>query len=480
MSWLSASIFSARGAVPIGSRHAGRLARATVALALGCAACGATGGAYSLDIPAHYRASDSASSERDTAREPASPDTEWWQTFRSPELDRLVARGMRANQDLEAGVARVAQARAAVGIDRSALLPQLGLSGSGSGERTQRTPTWRDSASSGLGVSYELDLFGANRNTMAGSEAALESDVFNQRALALAVQGDIAEAYFSDLVLQERIEVARENLRASEQVFELVTRRHAEGATSGLDHARQTSALASARARIPALELQIAQNQHALAVLVGESPQRFELSARTALGDVVVPSVGTGVPSQLLTRRPDLASSEAALRAANADIAVARAAFLPRIDLGGALTGAALTGASDLVTSLSAGLAAPIFNGGRLRAELTRTRERREELLASYRGDILTALREVEDALVAIRVADERGASLQIAASEAQRAFDLARVRYREGAADLLSVLDAQQQLLDASDGRVQAKLDRIIASVRLFRALGGGWEQRT
>lgn len=406
----------------------------------------------------------------------------WWTAFADPTLDRLVADALAANNDLAAGVQRVAQARAQLRVAGSSLLPQADASGSLSRDYTERSSgsshsgsSYSTSGSAGVSISYEVDLFGANRAAEASAQASYEGQRFAFRTLALAVQADTASGYLELLAAREQLAVARDNLAAQERVLQLVETRYQQGAVSGFDLTRQRSAVASARARIPALEETVARLGNALAILLGRPPEGFTVAERDLFA-LALPGYAAGLPADLLLRRPDLLAADADLRAADADVSAARAAFYPRVDLTAALSGIDLTGSPGIAASIASGLTAPIFSAGRLEGSLQGAEARHAELLAVYRQGILTALSEVENALLAAGSADRQEELYRLAADQAAQALQAAEARYATGAEDLLSVLDAQRALLDANANLVSARQARLTASVDLVRALGGGW----
>jgi NodT family efflux transporter outer membrane factor (OMF) lipoprotein len=261
----------------------------------------------------------------------------------------------------------------------------------------------------------------------------------------------------------------------------VVSARVRNGAASQLDLSRQQAAVLSQRAALLPLEEQERQTLAALAILTGQLPEGFDVKA-AGVADLRVPMIDPGLPSQLLVRRPDLASSEARLAAANADVAAARAALLPNISLtasAGAASSAlisVLSGGTTSALSLGLSLLQPIFDGGRLRGQVSVAQSQERELVETYRKSILTAFGEVEDALVAAsRRAQQETLQTEIQA-QAREALRLAEVRYREGADDLLTVLDAQRTLFSAQDQLAQIRQSRLEAAVDLYKALGGGW----
>ncbi|MEE2690617.1 MAG: efflux transporter outer membrane subunit [Pseudomonadota bacterium] len=404
----------------------------------------------------------------------AVPEKEWWRAFGDASLDALIAEALEANQDLAAGVARVKQSRASLKSVNSSLFPSIGASASGSSDSEGG---YGDFSTSGrLSASYQLDLFGQNRAARTGARASYEAARFNQRALELTVESDVAFTYFSIIALRERLQVARDNLEISERIYEIVSVRYKAGDVSGFDMASQEASIANARARIPSLEQQLVSLETALAVLLGRVPEGYRAPAGDALA-LTPPSIDIGLPSDLLLRRPDLLAAEAGLEGADADVAAARAAFFPSVDLSAGLAASALSGGANLVGSLAGSASQTIFSGGRLIAGLEGAKAGAEEQVARYRQTTLNALREVETGLVSLDTAERREAQLTIARDASKRSLDLAEIRYRSGADDLTSLLNAQATFFNASDSLVQARLDRLSAATDLFVAVGGGWD---
>ncbi|MEX0644122.1 MAG: efflux transporter outer membrane subunit, partial [Parvularculaceae bacterium] len=381
-------------------------------------------------LPAAYDHADSAGG--------GAPEIEWWRGFGDPALDALIAEALQANQDLAAGLARVRQSRASVKTASASLFPQISVGASAS---SNSDDGFGDvSGSARANASYQLDLFGENRAGRKAAKAGLKGQIFNQRALELTVQSDVAFNYFSINALRSRLEVALSNLEISERIYGIVRARYDAGDVSGFDMASQEAQLANARARIPSLEQQLMSVETALAVLLGRMPQGFAAPA----GDVLAldpPAVDPGLPSDLLLRRPDLLAAEASIAGADADVMAARAAFFPSIDLSSGMT-AALTGGASIVGSLAASLSAPIFSGGRLEGNLESTKARVDERIAGYRQATLNALRDVDLSLRAVDTAGAREDQLEIAKEAAGRSLELAEIRYRAGADDLTSLLN--------------------------------------
>jgi NodT family efflux transporter outer membrane factor (OMF) lipoprotein len=452
-----------------------RLAGLAVALLLG--ACAITGNA-----PARAPGMPGAWAESG-ASDAAAPARDWWRGFGSAELSGLIDAALAASPDMAIAAEHVRQAEAQVRIAGSTLFPALNFSaGTGRGETRPPGGSWSgDNASSAaLSASYELDLWGKNASGVRAAEFSLRASRFDQETVRLTLIAGVASGYFQVLSLRERLVIARENLAIAERVFKVVDARARYGAVSALDVARQQAVVLAQRAVIPPLELQERQTLFALSILLGRQPEGFDVVA-SSVSPVLVPRIAPGIPTALLVRRPDLASAEAQLAAVNANVAVARAALLPSISL----TGSAGLASDVLVNFLSAPTAAlsigasllqPIFDGGRLRAQVDVAASRERELVENYRKFILAALADVESALAAgSRSVDQEVLQEQVLV-QARLALKLAEVRYRQGADDLLTALDAQRTLFQAEDQLAQIRLSRLLASVGLFKALGGGW----
>lgn len=426
----------------------------------------------SIDIPNHWigHITPAKTSGDNTAQ--------GWNSFDNDELSQLVAQVLAGNNDLQAALQRIAQARAASRIAGADLWPAADLSGDTS--RTHTDPgdgnkTTSNRYAATASVAYELDLWGRNRTAYASAKARAEATAFDHEALALVVISDTALAYAGILALDDRIQIADDNLKNAEEVLSIIQARFNEGSASTLELSQQKASLANARASIASLKQQQESLQHQLAVLAGKAPQGFSLQ-KQGLQSIHIPHIALVQPSELLQHRPDIESAEANLIAANIDIGTARAAFLPSLQLGldTSVTANPATAPASLITSVASSLTAPLFHGGALRGELSRSKAKREELVATYRGTVLNALKEVEDALSSLSAAENRVNALKTSADESQTAYHIARERYMAGAIDFQTLLDTQGTLLQAEDSLAQAKLEHITAIIRLFKALGG------
>ena len=452
-----------------------RISCLAVAMLLG--ACAITGNA-----PAPAPGMPQAFAEP-AAADAVAPAQDWWAAFDSQELSSLVAAALDANPDLAIATERVRQAEAQVQIAGATLFPALNL-GAGSSRRETRVDggSWQtgDASSAALSASYEVDLWGKNASGLRSAEAALRANRYDRETVRLTLIAGVADAYFQVLSLRGRLAIARENLAIAERVLKVVDARVRSGAASKLDLAFQQAAVLAQRAVLPPLELQRVQTLFALAILLGRVPEGFHADAY-AVTALAVPRVAPGLPAQLLLRRPDLASAEAQLAAANANVAAARAALLPSIGLTGSAGLASdvllnFMNGPTAILAVGASLLQPIFDGGRLRAQVDVAASRERELVENYRKSVLAALADVESALAAGGRTQEQELLQEQVVEQARLALKLAEIRYREGADDLLAALAAQRTLFQAEDQLAQIRLSRLQASVGLFKALGGGW----
>lgn len=414
----------------------------------------------------------------------ASPARDWWRSFGSAELSGLIDASLSASPDMAIAAEHVRQAEAQVRIAGSTLFPALNFGAATARHETRpQGGSWSgdNSSSAVLSASYEIDLWGRNASGVRAAQSSLYATRFDQETVRLTLVAGVASAYFQVLSLRGRLAIARENLAIAERVFKVVDSRVRNGAASALDLARQQAAVLTQRAAIPPLDLQERQTLFALAILLGQTPEGFDTAASAVTG-LAVPRVAPGLPAQLLVRRPDLASAEAQLAAANANVAAARAALLPGIGLTGSVGLASdvllnfLNGPTAAL-AIGASLLQPIFDGGRLRAQVNVATSRERELVENYRKAVLAALADVESALAAGGRTAEQELLQEKVVEQARLALRLAEIRYREGADDLLTALDAQRTLFQAEDQLAQIRLSRLQGSVGLFKALGGGWK---
>lgn len=453
-----------------------RRAAGAVLLALVAAGCAAP----PVEAPRTEPAMPPRFAEAPAGLDALQPD--WWNSFAAPELAALVEQALAGSSDLAIAAERVRQAELAVRIAGASLFPSL--SGGASTAERYIDPSGTGGASArssgvSLSASYEVDLWGRLAATVDSAQASLAGSRYDLQTVRLSVSSAVANAYFQVLALRVRRAIAQENLAIAERVFRIVQARYDNGAASALDLSRQRTTVLSQRATIEPLQVQERQTLAALALLLGRAPQGFSV-AGMPLDALAVPAVAPGLPSDLLLRRPDLASAEAALQQADANVAVARAALLPSIQLSGS-TGLASSALLSLANpsfsvGLTASVAQTLFDSGRLRNQVLQSESQRRVLVESYRASIHRALKEVEDSLSNIARNRNQEQSQRAIRDEAQRALALAELRYREGVEDLLSTLDAQRTLFLAQDSLAQQRLARLTAAVDLYKALGGGW----
>jgi len=415
------------------------------------------------------------------------PAAEWWHGFGSAKLDELIAEAERNNDDLAGAIARVQEADAQARIAGAALLPSFDLGATGTRERAQTTSLGASSRvfnvfNSELSASYELDFWGKNRALRDAARAAATASRYDRQTVALTVVSGVATTYFQALELRDRIQVAQQNLENGRKILDGFRLEQSAGTATGLDVAQQETTVAILNAAIPPLVRQLRQTVYALAVLIGETPESVDVD-RGTLTNLSSPAIVEGLPSQLLTRRPDVASAEQQLIAANADITVARAALFPSIQLtaGGGYQSQALASfvnPRNRVYAVSAGLTQPIFHGGALRGQVAYSKARYAELVTTYHKTVLTAFSNVEGALVAAQQTAEQQKRQQEAVATARRAYEFAQKQMSAGTVNILTVLNTENALFTAQDQLVQVNYLRLQALVDLFTALGGGWNE--
>lgn len=406
---------------------------------------------------------------------------DWWRSFGSAELDALMEQALAHNNDLQASLHRVEQARADLQMAGASLLPSASIAAKTMNgpiqafNITDRRNKGVSEATLDGGISYELDLFGANRARTDVAQASLLGTQYAYDALALVIMGDVAQGYFNVVNLHEREQIAQNNLKSVRDTLGVTEARFQVGARTSLDIAQQEAVLSNTEAELASIEQQLALAQNALAVLVGEPPQTFSVSARN-LKNITIPPLAVLQPSELLQRRPDIRKAEADLIAANADIGAARAAFYPKINLGANLLAAFNPAATTL--ALTSALYAPIFQGGRLEGGLNRAEARQAELAENYQQTVLVSFREAEDALATLKTTQKREDALRRSAAKARDAYNIAQKQYDLSVLDFQQSLDAQRLMLQADDAYARARFETIAARIDVFKAMGGGWNE--
>lgn len=418
----------------------------------------------------------------------ALPREAWWEIYGDPVLDDLQRRAGAANQSLKAAVARVEQARAAARISEADLLPRIDLNPAASRGRTPAalTSLGRGFTSTVLSVpfdlSWEVDLWGRVRRSVEAATAEYEATAADFENFRLTLHADLARNYFALRALDAEIELLQRTVELRRQNLRLVDSLFRNGQVSRLDVARAETELTTAEADAAGLQRRRAGFEHALAVLVGEAAANFSLPPAPL--DLEPPAIAAGLPSSLLERRPDIATAERLMMAANARIGVAKAAFFPAIHL----TGSAGWASNELSTLFDWGnrswalgpfVSLPIFDAGRNRAGLEGTRAVWEESVALYRQQVLVAFSEVEDSLSDLYFLANQAAALQQAVASARDAAELSGKRYRAGLVSYLEVVVSERTALLTEQLATQVQGQRLQASVSLIKAIGGGWEER-
>jgi outer membrane protein, multidrug efflux system len=414
------------------------------------------------------------------------PAADWWQGFGSAQLNEYIARAQSSNDDIAAAIARIREADAQARIAGAALLPTLDGSASASRQRQQLVsggpPATYTQYSPQLTASYELDFWGKNRETRNAALFAAQASRYDRETVALTVVTSVAMTYFEVLEQHDRLDVARDDLANAQHVLSGLELEQSVGTATALDVAQQATTVATLNASIPPLAQQLQQNIDALAILIGQMPESIDVGGGS-LEQLSLPPIAAGLPSELLARRPDVAQAEALLMAANANIGVARAAYFPSIDLtaSGGYASAALGTLllpQSRVFALTAAATESIFDAGARRGQVEYSRARYAELLSDYHKTVLTALGNVEDALVAVQQTSEQELRQQQAVDKARRAFEFSQLQMQAGTTNVLTVLNTETALFSAQDTLVQVKYQHLQSLVDLYRALGGGWRQ--
>jgi len=437
-----------------------------------------------LDIPDGYKAARLVDPD-------APPTLDWWRGFRSPELTSLMEEAQKVNLDIAAATARFVQADAQARVTGAALLPSL----SGTGQQTYSRTS--GSSASGLtnggrevvnyqasiSASYELDFWGKNRDAAQAAEETAVASRFDRDVVALTTLTTVANAYFQVLASQDRIRTAQQNIASATRILEAIQQRRKAGTGTDLDVAQQEVIVANQKAQVPPLRQTLAQNVNALATLVSRPPESVRITGGS-LNQIGSPRVTPGLPSELLTQRPDIRRQEAQLASATANVGNARAQFFPSIQL----TGSGGYQSSSLVSlfqphaaffNVVGSLTQPIFDGGRILGNFELTQAKQDELLQIYRKTVVSAFADVDNALVSIKQTTEKLRLQRQVLAASRRAFELSEQQLRAGTADIVTVLNTQLTLFQAEDSLWQAQLARLLAIVSLYQALGGGWEPR-
>jgi multidrug efflux system outer membrane protein len=421
--------------------------------------------------------------------------SEWWRLYRDSNLDDLMARASESNQSLKQALARVDEARALSRVAASAYYPTLALQPTAGVQRlSANRPSTLTGSPAGQGVTvgdfvlpldltYELDVWGRVRRSVQAAEAQEIATIDDAAVIRLSVQTDVAQDYYSLRLLDAQLEILGRTLTSYEEQVRLLSVQVRTGIASAIALNQAQAQLQSTRAQQADVTRARANEEHALAILCGRPASLFSLSPNP-LRDSSPPGVPPGLPATVLTRRPDVAEAEQNVVAANAQVGVATAEMYPRFSLTGSagFESAAISSLLEWqsrLASLVAGITAPIFEGGRLSANLEATKARYRQAVAAYVNSVLVAYGDVEDALTDLHALTDQVGSLNEAVRASEDYRRLADVQYRNGLVDYLVVIDAERTLLSNELALAQATNLQMAASIHLIKALGGGWEQQ-
>ncbi|MGA2428427.1 MAG: efflux transporter outer membrane subunit [Candidatus Acidiferrum sp.] len=434
---------------------------------------------------------DVADPWRESAPKDSLPKGEWWAVFGDDDLNGLEKQALAENQTLKISIAHLEQARAAAAIQVATLFPTLST---GPGVERERLSGNRPPSSSvpvtsavtqsiyqiPFTVNYEVDIFGRRRRSIEAAEAAYQANAADLENVRLLVTSQLAGDYFNLRQLDSEIGILRRTVDSLQKGLDLVNSRHQGGVASGLDVAQEETLLNATRTQATLLLQQRKQFEDAIAVLAGRAAPDFHVASRELKGEP--PPLNAGIPSDVLERRPDVAEAERLMASANAQIGIAKAAYYPSLDLYGQAgwqTAAisSLVNTQSIFWALGANVAEDIFTGGARRAQVQFARAGYDANVASYRQTVLGAFQEVQDELTALSVLSEAQQEQQLTVDAARRALDISTNRYSGGLVNYLDVVTAQQNLLSNEQELAVIQGQRLVASVLLVKALGGGWD---
>lgn len=435
-----------------------------------------------VQTPAAYRdANENAPVPPQTA---SYADLPWWQVFQDPQLQELIRTALKQNYDLQVATERINASRAQVTITRSSLFPQVRGSGNFAGGKENNFQTSYNFLTLTADAAFQLDLFGKLRRATEASRAQLLATEDARQTVILTLVSDLASDYFALLQLDLQLQITHETIKTQEDSVKLTNLRVDHGVATKLDVLQAQQVLDSANATVPDLERQIAQEENAISILLGDYPHGVR-RGRPLVEQPLPPEVPPGLPSTLIERRPDIREAEQFLVAANAQVGVAKAEFFPQISLTG--SGGGAFGRSSAFSSLmstqlgiwSYGLQVtqPVFTGGALTGNLRFAKSQNQQALFSYRQAIQRAFGDVSDALIGYQKFHEVRVRQEVTVADLQESVRLSTMRYKGGTTTYLEVLDGQRSLFSAELTLAQARGTEYQSLVQLYRALGGGWQ---
>lgn len=439
-----------------------------------------------IAVPALWAKSDTAVIPGEVPKELAT----WWRQLDDPQLDELIALAMQGASDVRTAQAKLRQARASRDLEVANLYPSLGAfvsaTRSRSGASTGGDGRSRTLYAAGLDASWEPSIFGGQRDAAAGAQADVAASEASLAATHVSLAAEVALEYITLRSYQQRLAIARDNAASQAETLQITEWRQQAGLTTILSVEQARTNLEQSRSQIPGLETGRAEAEHRLAILTGQVPGALATTLREAKSLPQAPdTIAVGIPADTIRQRPDVRAAEMTLRAETFRTAEQEAARYPSLKLAGswgwqAFSAAALGGGNTIVSSLMGSLAATLFDGGRIRARIAVQNAVQERALIAWEASILTALEDVENALVAYAAGRERLETRRRAAESARSAAQLARTLFEVGAVDFQQVLDTQRTRLTAEDNLATAESDLLAAIIRLYKALGGGWQSDT
>jgi len=419
------------------------------------------------------------------------PKTAWWTVFHDEELNTLENELLAGNQTLKVSVATLQQARATAAVQNATLFPTVGVTPSVGIQRYSGTrpsestvpvtaPVTQANWLLPFNVSYEVDLFGKLRRTREAAQASYQASAADLENVRLVLTAELAADFFTVRQLDSEIGILNRTVETLQKGLQLVQSRHSGGIASGLDVAQEETLLNTTRTQATLLQQQRKQFEDAIAVLTGKPAPDFHLATRELTAEP--PNIDTTLPSDLLERRPDIAESERQMASANAQIGIAKAAYYPSVTLFGqggwnSENVTKLLNAQSAIWAVGANIAEDIFTGGTRRAQVQFSQAGYDATVASYRGTVLNAFREVQDNLTGLQVLSAARQSQADAVDSSRRQLDIANSRYVGGLVNYLDVVNAQQVLLSNEQEAAVIQGQRLITNVLLVKALGGGWD---
>lgn len=442
----------------------------------------------SAPVPAHW---DVPEPFRESVPQDTLPKGEWWAVFHDDMLNSLVKDALGANQTLKIAAAHLEQARASAAIQVATQFPQFGTSPSASRQRLSgnrakvsaaipSVPLTQSSYTLPFTVSYEADLFGRRRRSIEAAQASYQATGADLENTRLIITAELAGDYFTLRQVDTQLGILHRTVETLSKGLDLVNSRHQGGVASGLDVAQEETLLNTTRTQAILLQQQRKQLEDAIAILVGKPPPDFHLPSNEL--DTEPPSINTGLPSDLLERRPDIAEAERQMAVANAQVGIARAAYFPSLNLyanGGwqAADIAKLANVQSTLWAIGANAAESIFTGGQRRAQMQFAKAGYDASVANYRETVLNAFGEVQDDVTGLIVLGEAQKTQQDAVDAARRTLNIAESRYTGGLVSYLDVVSAQQNLLNNEQELAVIRGQKLVTSVLLVKALGGGWD---